>query len=40
MGTPIKVTVEGKDVFVCCEGCIEELKSDPAKFLAEIEKGS
>jgi hypothetical protein len=27
-------------VFVCCEGCVEELKSDPAKFLAEIGKGS
>jgi hypothetical protein len=40
MGAPIKVTVEGKDVFVCCEGCVEELKSDPAKFLAEIGKGS
>ena len=24
MGAPVKVMVEGKPVFVCCEGCLEE----------------
>ena len=38
MGVPIKVTVEGRDVLVCCEGCIEELKSNFAKYAAKIEK--
>lgn len=27
MGAPIKVAVEGKDVFVCCSGCIAQLTS-------------
>src|SRR5688572_25398196 len=26
MGEPIKVTVDGRSLFVCCEGCVEELK--------------
>lgn len=38
MGTPLKVTLEGgRDVFLCCEGCVEELKSDPAKYLAKLD---
>jgi Cu(I)/Ag(I) efflux system membrane fusion protein len=32
MGTPIKVTVEGRDAFVCCEGCVDELKNNFAKY--------
>jgi hypothetical protein len=38
MGTPIKVTVEGRDVFVCCKGCVDELKSKFAEYVAKIEK--
>ena len=38
MGTPIKVTVEGRDVFVCCEGCVDELKSKFAEYVAKIQK--
>jgi hypothetical protein len=37
MGTQIKVTVEGRDVYLCCEGCVEELKGDPAKYLAKLD---
>ncbi len=29
MGTPIKVTVEGRDVFLCCEGCRDSTRSQP-----------
>ena len=36
MGTPPKVTLEGQDVFLCCASCEEELKSDPAKYLAKL----
>lgn len=36
MGKPPKVTVEGQDVFLCCDGCEEELKSEPAKYLAKL----
>ena len=37
MGTPIKVTVEGRDVFLCCEGCVDAIKADPAKYLAILD---
>jgi hypothetical protein len=36
MGTPLKVTVEGRDVFLCCEGCKKALEEDPQKFLAKL----
>jgi hypothetical protein len=36
MGTPIKVSVAGQEVFICCEGCEAPLKQDPAKHLAKI----
>ena len=32
MGVPIKVTVEGRDAFVCCKGCLDELKNNFAKY--------
>ena len=32
MGTPYKVTVNGKDVFLCCQGCEAEIKANPAKY--------
>lgn len=35
-GDPIKVMVEGKEVTVCCEGCIEPLKADPKKYLTSL----
>ena len=38
MGTPVKVDLDGKSVFVCCEGCEEPLKKEPAKYLAKLEK--
>ncbi len=37
MGTPIKVRVSGRDVFVCCQGCVEDLKSDPKSYLARLD---
>ncbi|MEZ6069220.1 MAG: hypothetical protein R3C10_02890 [Pirellulales bacterium] len=38
MGAPLKVSdVAGRDVFVCCEGCVEDLKADPEKFLAKLD---
>lgn len=36
MGKPPKVTVEGRDVFLCCDGCDEELHKDPSKYLAKL----
>jgi hypothetical protein len=40
MGTPIKVTIEGRDVFVCCEGCIDELKNNFGKYADKLTKQS
>jgi YHS domain-containing protein len=37
MGTPIKVTVEGRDVYLCCESCRDMLLADPEKYLAKLD---
>lgn len=37
MGKPPKVTVEGQDVFLCCTGCEEEIKSKPDQYLSKLE---
>lgn len=37
MGTPIKVTVSGRDVFLCCEKCKDPIQQDPRKYLAKLE---
>jgi len=36
MGTPKKVDVHGTPVFICCEGCLESLLSEPDKYLAKL----
>jgi RND family efflux transporter MFP subunit len=38
MGVPIKVDVNGRPVFICCEGCRESLLAEPAKYLAKLSK--
>jgi hypothetical protein len=37
MGSPIKVMLGDRAVFVCCEACIEELKANADKYLAKID---
>ena len=34
MGKPIKLTVQGQDVFICCQGYEEPLREEPEKYLA------
>jgi hypothetical protein len=36
MGTPVKVHVADRDVFICCDHCEEALRKDPDKFLANL----
>lgn len=36
-GTPVKVTVKDRSVFLCCQPCEEALKGDPDKYLAKLE---
>jgi hypothetical protein len=38
MGVPVKVTLEGRDVFVCCEGCVDELKQNFQTYAAKLDK--
>jgi hypothetical protein len=33
-GKPMKVQLRGRPVFVCCEGCMVDLKANPQKYLA------
>jgi hypothetical protein len=37
MGKPVKTSVEGRTVFLCCKDCEEEIKADPKKFLAKLD---
>jgi hypothetical protein len=36
MGVPYKVTVEGRDVLLCCKGCEGEILANPEKYLAKL----
>jgi hypothetical protein len=38
MGAPVKVTLDGKDVYLCCEGCKEAAEKDPAATLAKVDE--
>ncbi len=38
MGTPVKVDVNGRPVFICCEGCRKSLLGAPVKYLAKLPK--
>ena len=35
-GKPVKVTVKGKTVYLCCADCEEAIKKDPDKYLAKL----
>jgi hypothetical protein len=36
MGTPARVIVSGRVVFLCCDGCEGKLTREPAKYLAKL----
>lgn len=38
MGAPIKMDVNGQQVWICCESCKEPLLSDPDQYLAKLPK--
>ncbi|HEY1602184.1 MAG TPA: hypothetical protein VGG64_21460 [Pirellulales bacterium] len=37
MGMPFKVSVKGRDVYLCCEGCKSSIEQDPDKYLAKLD---
>lgn len=36
MGVPWKVNVNGRDVYLCCKGCIKFIQKNPKKYLTKI----
>ena len=38
MGTPIKLDLKGKPVYLCCKGCTAKAQADPAATLAKVEE--
>jgi YHS domain-containing protein len=38
MGTPVKVEIKGKAVFLCCKECKEEALADPGATLKKVEQ--
>ena len=38
MGTPIKVTVNGRHLFICCKGCEDSAKETFEEYYAKLEK--
>ena len=37
MGDPYVFTYEGREVKLCCEGCLKDFKKDPAKYLKKMD---
>lgn len=37
MGDPIRVTHEGRDVYLCCKGCVEDFKENAASYIAKLD---
>jgi hypothetical protein len=38
MGTPLRLSVDGKTVFVCCKGCVKRAQANPKATLASVKK--
>ncbi len=38
MGTPVKVQIKGRTVFLCCAGCKAKLLKNPDKYLEKLDK--
>jgi hypothetical protein len=38
MGKPVKLTVKGRAVFLCCQGCEDAVKDDPDGTLKKLGK--
>ena len=38
MGKPIVLQHEGREVRLCCKGCVEDFNKDPKKFMAKLDE--
>jgi YHS domain-containing protein len=37
MGTPIKVSADGREIFLCCKGCKEKFEANPQEYFAKLD---
>ena len=37
MGDPIAVMAKGRTIYVCCSGCVDQVKANPDKYLAKVD---
>lgn len=37
MGKPIKLDVQGREVFICCSGCEDSLRENPQKYFEKLD---
>ena len=40
MGDPIPVSVKGRTIFVCCQGCVNKVRRNPDKYIASVDAES
>lgn len=38
MGKPVVLNYEGREVQLCCKGCVDDFKQDPAKYLKKLDE--
>ena len=38
MGDPYVFTHEGREIKLCCSGCLDDFKKNPAKYIKKLEK--
>ncbi len=38
MGKPYKITADGRTFYLCCEGCVKDVKKDPKAVIAKLDK--
>lgn len=38
MDVPVKVTAEGRTIYLCCKGCEDAVAKDPKKYIAKLDK--
>lgn len=38
MGAPIKLVLDGKPVFLCCKGCVNQAQANPAATIAKVDE--
>ncbi len=38
MGVPFKITAENRTFYLCCKGCVDDVKADPKSVIAKLDK--